>query len=156
MKDGEWRQVPTERRSWRCWRMEASSLTNNCKGLLLWWGTAAMNSASRRRSAPNLTSAMSREAWPSLSIARATCFGGASAEDGGLGFWLAAAGGSCSCIGCCCCCINRGCGFMSIFFVWLIEINTCVVMRWFELKIEGTQWFLGFGRRIEKRAQPRF
>lgn len=50
-----------------------------------------MKRASRSRSAPILMSAMIRSACPSLSIARATCFGGASAveppeeEGGGVG-----------------------------------------------------------------------
>ena len=30
------RALPTERRSWRCWRMEESSLRNKWRGLLLW------------------------------------------------------------------------------------------------------------------------
>lgn len=55
-----------------------------------WWGgpEAATNRDSRRRSAPILISAIIRSACPSLSIAKATCFGGASAEDeegGGVG-----------------------------------------------------------------------
>jgi hypothetical protein len=50
-----------------------------------------MKRASRRRSAPILMSAMILSACPSLSIARAICFGGASAveppeeEGGGMG-----------------------------------------------------------------------
>lgn len=102
-KKKEEKEVPIERSSWRYWRIEASSFKIKCKGLSNWWcDCPAIIRASRRRSAPSLMSAISRPAWPSRSIANATCFGGASCAVDSVG-GTAAVCGCCECD--CCCCI---------------------------------------------------
>ena len=92
--------IPIVRRSWRCWRMEESSLRKRWSGLVVWWGCAETKRASRSRSAPRRTSAMRRAAWAKRSIASATCFGGASAVDS------AEVGLRAAWVCCCCCCIS--------------------------------------------------